>query len=145
MVNQIADIFPQTPRSTIQDILRQAGSVSVAGKILVIWSICSLVEMLLENRQNAQNAATLAQNNEINQALNLDESASDSASESGSDNVDESANNLTEFENPLNTLKNEWLNLKLSEMIELNRRFVSNFFVIIQISESISNRLELVI
>lgn len=84
--------------------------------------ICPSVEMLLENRQNVQNAAALAQNNEINQALNLDESASDSASDSGSDNVDESANNVTEFENPLNTLKNEWLSSKLTEMIELNRR-----------------------
>jgi hypothetical protein len=28
-----------------------------------------LVEVMLENRQNAQNAAALAQNNEINQVL----------------------------------------------------------------------------
>lgn len=80
--------------------------------------------MLLENRQNAQNAANLDQNNEINQALNLDDSASDSASDSGSENVDESTNNTTEFENPLSSFKqNAWLSERLAEMIELNRRY----------------------
>lgn len=80
--------------------------------------------MLLENRQNAQNGAALAQNNELNQALNLDDS-SDSASDSGSDNVnvDEASNNINDFENPLSSLKhNVWLSEKLNEMIELNRR-----------------------
>lgn len=77
--------------------------------------------MLLENRQNGQNAAAIAQNNEINQALNLDDSASE-ASDSGSENV-ETSNNLSEFENPLSSLKNNaWLSEKLNEMIELNRR-----------------------
>jgi hypothetical protein len=124
MINQIADIFPQTPRSTIQDVLRQTGSVSVAGKRALVLHINAnvLVEMLLENRQNAQTAAVIAQNNEINQALNLDDSASDSASDSGSD-INEALNNVSEFENPLSSLKNNaWLSEKLNEMITLNRR-----------------------
>lgn len=75
----------------------------------------------MENRQNNQNGAVIAQNNEINQALNLDDS--DSASDSGSDNVDETSNNVSEFENPLSSLKNNaWLSEKLNEIIDLNRR-----------------------
>jgi hypothetical protein len=58
MVNQVADMFPQTSRSTIQEVLQQTGSVSLA------------VEVLLEGRQNAQNAA-IAQNNEFNQVTLL--------------------------------------------------------------------------
>lgn len=119
----------------------------VLSQFKFLYKFLSLVEMLLETRQNAQNAAALAQNNEINQALNLDDSASD-ASDSGSDNVDDSANNtLEEFENPLSSLKqNAWLSSKLSEMIELNRRFVLEIEekILIHDLESIWNRAELV-
>jgi hypothetical protein len=53
----------------------------------------------------------------------LDETGSDTASDSGSENVDLLTNSAAEFENPLTYFKqNAWLSSKLNEMIEFNRR-----------------------
>ncbi|KAI6226078.1 hypothetical protein M3Y95_00764100 [Aphelenchoides besseyi] len=110
MVEQIADMFPQTPRSTIQEVLQQTGSVSMA------------VEMLLEGRTNEQNNQQLGAFGDNNDTGNSnDSSGSDSSSDFGSDNVDDSMSH--DFETPLGSIKsNSWLGERMREMIELNRR-----------------------